>query len=131
MKHSQYWSPQCLPKGAVLAPLSWGHNRTIGLWRGRLPEKCAVHIHIYEVVHKTNHSVAFDRFWWNLVRRCILGFPIWWSTKNLKFQTPRWWKSKNCDISKTVWPVLLKFCRITHKLISSPELTSCSKKINF
>ena len=39
------------------------------------------------------------------------------------------WKSKNCDISKTVWPMLLKFRTITH--ISSPELTSCSKKLSF
>jgi len=38
-------------------------------------------------------------------------------------------KSKNCDISKTVWPILLRFCTITH--ISSPELTSCSKKLKF
>ena len=28
----------------------------------------------------------FDWFWWNLVRRCILGHHIWWSTKNFKIQ---------------------------------------------
>jgi len=35
------------------------------------------------------------------------------------------WKSNNCDISKTVWLILLKFRMMTH--ICSPELTSCSK----
>jgi len=34
----------------------------------------------------------FDRFWWNLVRWCTLGFPIWQSTKNIKkLHNPRWW----------------------------------------
>jgi len=32
-------------------------------------------------------------------------------------------------ISKTVWLILLTFCMITR--ISSPELTSCSNKLNF
>jgi len=32
---------------------------------------------------------------------------------------------KICDISETVWPILMKFCMMAH--ISPPELTSCSK----
>jgi len=41
---------------------------------------------------QTNCMRLCDRFWWNLVQRCILGLSIWRSTKNFKIP-----KSKMAD----------------------------------
>ena len=44
---------------------------------------------------KTLNAISlqpFDRFWWNLVRRCTLGHPKWRSTNNFKIS-----KSKMAD----------------------------------
>jgi len=38
-------------------------------------------------------------------------------------------QTKNRDISKTVRPIMTKFCTMTH--ISRPELTSCSENQTF
>jgi len=46
-----------------------------------------------------------------------------------KFENARWQMAAILKIEKlrsiTVWPILMKFCTMTH--ISSPELTGCSK----
>jgi len=42
---------------------------------------------------KTLNAISqqpFDQFWWNLVHRCILGLPIWRSSKNFKISKSRW-----------------------------------------
>ena len=44
---------------------------------------------------KTLNAISlqpFNRFWWNLVWRCILALPTWWANKNLKIR-----KSKMAD----------------------------------
>jgi len=64
----------------------------------------------------------FDRFWWNLVQRWLMGNQ---KVKNSKIQDgglrPSW-KNEKLYISKTVSSILLKFCMMTRN--SFPELTS-------
>jgi len=54
----------------------------------------------------------FDRFWWNLVRRCILGLSIWRST----FENPRWRTTAMLKIEKVRYlqKHLTDFDEITH-----------------
>jgi len=76
----------------------------------------------------------FDRFWWNLVRRCILGHPIWRSTKNFKISKSKMADGGHLENKKSwylrnPWPILTKFCMMAH--ISPPELISWSKLPTF
>jgi len=67
----------------------------------------------------------FDWFQWHLVWWCTFNHNIY---KNFKIWNPKMANSrhskrwKNCNIFKSVWPILLKFCNLTH--IGLPDLSS-------
>ena len=58
----------------------------------------------------------FDRFWCNLIQQCILGFPIWMSTKNLnvkKFKMADGGHLENWKIATSSKP----FCQFCWKFV--------------
>jgi len=77
----------------------------------------------------------FDWFWGNLVRWCILALPNCQTGVKAKIEKFQKWRTaailkiENRDISKTVWPILMKFYMMAH--INPPEVTSWSENQTF